>query len=50
MTSFEELFGFPEAVYSETQGHFALHGSRLASRVNQREFDVGTFTTPTLGE
>jgi len=49
-TWFEALFGFREAAYPITQGHFALSGSRLVSRVNRREFDVGTFTTPTLGE
>lgn len=49
-TWFEALFGFREAAYAETQGNLALRGTRLVSRVNGREFDVGTFTTPTVEE
>lgn len=47
-TWFATLFGFEETHYAATQRNFVLDGTRLRSVVNGREFDVGTFTTPSL--
>lgn len=45
---FEQLFGFREQEYAQTQGRFALERSTLRSSANGRSFAIGTFTTPTL--
>jgi hypothetical protein len=48
MSWFEQLFGFPERPYAETQAAFSLEGEVLRSKVNGRAFDAGTFSTPSL--
>jgi hypothetical protein len=46
---FEALFGFPEADWETTRSRFVLDGTTLRSRVNGRSFEVGRFSTPSLG-
>ncbi len=46
---FEQLFGFREESYEQTRQRFSLDGTTLRSLANDRSFEVGTFTTPTLG-
>ena len=41
MNWFEQLFGFCEGAYAETQARFDVQGSTLASRVNGRRFGIG---------
>jgi hypothetical protein len=48
MTWFEQLFGFSERPYAETQAAFELEGETLRSTVNGRAFAAGRFTTPSL--
>lgn len=48
MTWFEQLFGFSEGSYEETQQRFVLEGETLRSRVNGRGFAAGSFSTPSL--
>jgi hypothetical protein len=48
MTWFEQLFGVPEVDYDETAGNFAVHGTRLRSLANGRDFAIGRFSTPSL--
>jgi hypothetical protein len=52
MTWFEQLFGFPEGPYEETQARFALEGETLVAHAPEgvRRFGVGRFATPSLGE
>jgi hypothetical protein len=45
---FHHLFGFAEGTYATTQRSFALEGTTLRSRINDRGFEVGTFETPSL--
>lgn len=45
---FEQLFGFEERPYAETQRAFELEGQILRSRVNGRSFVAGRFSTPSL--
>lgn len=53
---FEDLFGFVETPdnYSQTQGNFILESNDsnlvLTSKVNNRSFPIGQFTTPSLKE
>lgn len=47
-TWFEQLFGFPEAPYLETQASFELQGESVRSKVNGRSFVAGRFSTPSL--
>jgi len=50
---FTRLFGFEERTgrdSGKTRANFDLEGTRLTSRANGREFEAGTFTTPSLGE
>ena len=47
---FEQLFGFREADWAATQARFSVRGEHLRSRVNDRSFRVGRFTTPSLSE
>eukprot|EP00051_Salpingoeca_urceolata_P006550 m.86510 g.86510 ORF g.86510 m.86510 type:complete len:523 (+) comp14879_c0_seq1:45-1613(+) len=47
---FEKLVGFKESDYEETQGKLEVEGTRLRSRVNGKDYEVGTFETPTLGD
>ncbi len=48
VTWFEQLFGFREGPYQETQGRFVLEGDQLRSTVNGRAFSAGHFSTPSL--
>lgn len=57
MVWFQRLFGFPEAHgsfenFARTQASFEYDSTSgvLKSRVNGREFQAGTFSTPSLGE
>ncbi len=51
MTSwFEQLFGFAETTYEETQKRFSLDGERLTSHANGLELGVGKFSTPSVAE
>jgi len=45
---FEQLFGFREGSYPQSQSRFVLDGERLRSTVNGRDFAVGRFSTPSL--
>ncbi|MEZ4223164.1 MAG: hypothetical protein R3B13_19630 [Polyangiaceae bacterium] len=47
-TWFEQLFGFRELPYAETQSRFELEGTTLRSTVNDRSFEAGHFSTPSL--
>lgn len=45
---FEQLFGFAERSWAETRVRFGVEGETLRSRVNQRQFAIGRFDTPSL--
>jgi len=47
---FEDLFGFPEGSYAETQARFRLEGETLVALApgGERRFGAGAFATPTL--
>lgn len=47
---FEELFGFSERTYDETQKRLDVVGTTLGSRVNERRFEIGELTTPSVKE
>lgn len=47
-TWFESLFGFAETTYEETRAKFVHEGTTLRSLVNNRSFEAGTFSTPSL--
>ena len=49
MTWFESLTGFPETSAQQVRANLQLDGQQLTSLVNNRSFDAGEFTTPTLG-
>ncbi len=48
MSWFEQLFGFRERPYAETQAAFELEAETLRSKVNGRSFVAGRFSTPSL--
>lgn len=48
MSWFEQLFGFHERPYVDTQSSFELEGETLRSKVNGRAFAAGRFSTPSL--
>jgi hypothetical protein len=48
MSWFEQLFGFAERPYLETQAAFELEGEQLRSKVNGRTFAAGRFSTPSV--
>ena len=50
MTWFEALTGFPERSGDDVRSKIRLDGTRLTSLVNGREFDAGSFATPTLSD
>lgn len=50
MTFFEYLFGFPETTGDAVRAQLRLDGTTLTSLVNERSFEVGTLTTPSLGD
>jgi len=47
---FENLFGFSERAYEETQSKFAVKGGRLISRVNGRSWSIGEFEMAPLAK
>ena len=47
---FEQLFGFEEGPYPWTQKQFAVDGPWLASKHNDRRYQFGHFSTPTISE
>jgi hypothetical protein len=47
---FEELTGFKERSYEETQNQLEVDGVALRSKVNGRSYGIGEFETPSLGE
>jgi hypothetical protein len=47
---FEQLFGFAEGDYLQTQSNFAVDGTTLRSNVNGRSFTIGVLETPSLAE
>lgn len=47
---FEELTGFKELPYRETQANLEVVGSALRSRVNNRSYAIGFLETPSLAE
>jgi hypothetical protein len=47
---FERITGFPETDYEETQSRLELRGTRLRSKVNRKEHEIGEFVMPTLAE
>lgn len=47
---FEQLFGFREGPWAETQAQFAVSGEELRSLANGRSFAIGQFSTPSLAE
>ena len=48
MTWFETLTGFPEASPDQVRAKLRLDGPQITSLVNDRSFNAGEFTTPTL--
>jgi hypothetical protein len=47
---FEDLFGFSERSYDETQKNLEVVGTTLRSRINQRTFAIGKLKTPSVKE
>jgi hypothetical protein len=47
---FEELFGFRERSYDETQKNLEVVGTTLRSRINHRTYAIGELTTPLVRE
>lgn len=47
---FEQLTGFPEAGYADTQAQLSVDGDELVSRVNGARYGIGTLSLPTLAE
>lgn len=47
---FEQLFGFPERDYHETQAQFLLEGTRVVSRANGRSFDAVSCDDPRISD
>jgi hypothetical protein len=47
---FEELVGFKERAYEETQANLEVVGTTLRSRVNDRSYGIGVLETPSLAE
>jgi len=45
---FSQLFGFEEASYGETRSRFEVQGEVLRSLANDRSFQIGRFSTPSL--
>lgn len=48
MTWFKTLTGFSEQSMDQVRANLRLDGTTLSSLVNQRSFEAGTFTTPSL--
>jgi hypothetical protein len=49
-TWFEQLTGFPEVSYADTQAQLFVDGDELVSRVNGARYRVGTLSLMTLAE
>jgi hypothetical protein len=47
---FQELTGFEERSYGETQTNLEVDGPTLRSRVNGKSYGIGELETPSLGE
>jgi hypothetical protein len=47
---FEKLFGFQERGYEDTKSHFYVAEDKLFSRANEKSWNIGSFTTPSLAE
>ncbi len=47
---FEDLFGFSERSYDETQKNLEVVGTTLRSRINQRAYAIGELKTPSVRE
>ena len=47
---FEKMFGFKETGYSLVKQNLIMEGTMLKSKINNRAFDVGRFSTPSLSE
>ena len=47
---FEDLFGFRERSYDETQKNLEVVGPTLRSRINQRTYAIGELKTPSVRE
>ena len=47
---FEELTGFTERSYDETQNNLEVAGDTLRSKVNGQSYVIGELETPSLGE
>lgn len=50
MDWFTHITGFTEERYEQTQSKLELIGSRLRSKVNGREFEIGEFYMPSLAD
>jgi len=50
MDWFTRLTGFKEERYEQTQSKLELNGTRLRSKINGNEFEIGEFCMPSLGE
>lgn len=50
MDWFEHITGFRETNYEQTRAQLELNGTKLRSRVNGKEFEVGEFSMPSLEE
>ncbi|MEE4202629.1 MAG: hypothetical protein V2I45_03295, partial [Halieaceae bacterium] len=50
MNWFEQLFGFTETDWESTQRQFSLDGRTLTSKANGLRWNIGEFSTPSLGE
>jgi hypothetical protein len=50
MDWFERLVGFREISYADTRSRLRINGSTLRSSGNEREYEAGTFETPSLAE
>jgi hypothetical protein len=47
---FEELTGFREHDYAQTQSRLRVEGDELVSTVNHARYGIGTLSMPTLAE
>lgn len=50
MDWFESITGFRELDYAATQSRFETVGTKLHSKVNQKDYEIGELSLPSLGE
>jgi hypothetical protein len=50
MNWFESITGFPETDYPTTQAQLEVCGTRLRSKVNHKEYEIGELVVPTLAD